>query len=72
MSLSGQDVLLRMRDGDFPSISSSYSYQSAFSDGTVVPHQVMQCLLVENKIAAVEVGKRGAVWQLPHPISEET
>ena len=44
-SLTGSQVLARMRRGDLPTLKGGYSYKAVFEDGTVVSHLVMRRLV---------------------------
>jgi hypothetical protein len=59
-NLSAQDVVNRIKQGDLPLVSSSYSCASTFDDGTEVPHQVMQSAANELKMG--DRPERGQRW----------
>jgi hypothetical protein len=62
--MTQEDVLSRLGRGDRLEITSSFSFQSRFNDGTVVSHQTMQILLDANKVTLPEQRGRGAAWIL--------
>jgi hypothetical protein len=43
-SLTGREVLARMRRGDLPTLKGGYTEKSVFDDGRWVSHQVMRRL----------------------------
>lgn len=55
------EVLRRLREGDALRLDASYSYQSRFGDGTLVPHQVMQRLLDDAQV--IKPQGRGELWR---------
>ena len=57
---SKDDVLKRIRSGEVLLLDASLSYQSRFTGGEQVSHQVMQSLLDREVVA--HPGLRGRAW----------
>lgn len=57
------EVFERVKAGEVIRLDGSYSYQSRFDDGTLIPHQVMQTLFYNNRL--LKPDHRGEVWRMP-------
>lgn len=56
------DVFDRVKSGEVIRLDGSYSYQSRFDDGTLIPHQVMQSLFYNNRL--IKPAHRGEAWTM--------
>lgn len=60
--MSSENVLQRLASGEILILDASYSYQSRFGNGDVVPHQIMSSLLDRGHVKAAPT--RGNKWEL--------